>query len=233
MNVHLKLSQKQRGGNCIIYFFKKYIFYILFAVIVLLFTVIIIFKNNGSQYIREHEITAYLKDGDVICRLGEKIWSSVAKEISPADKRFSHMGIIRIRDDAVSVIHVEGATKDKKDYVKEVPLTDFLHPAQTIGIFRLNDINGYKVSDLALEYLGVPFDRDFDKNDNSKLYCTELLYVILKRIAPGIALNTIWLENLNKYVIPIDIVSQSEYFMEIGYWERENSTERIDKNHIN
>jgi hypothetical protein len=190
-------------------------------VIAFLFLVISIIRyNNRSLYIQEQELIDYLKDGDIICRLGGKIWSPIFAEISPNDKRFSHIGVVRIRDDFVSVIHVEGVSSDKRGYTKNAPLKEFLQAARTIGIYRVKNIDGYLLSDAAIGYLGLPFDWDFDMEDSAKLYCTELLYVVLKSLDSSIILNTIWLEAVGKYILPIDIVSQSEYFLEIGYWEK-------------
>jgi len=54
--------------------------------------------------------------------------------------------------------------------------------------------------------------------DNSKLYCTELLYVILKNIDLDIVLNKVFIKEIGKNIIPLDVCSQSEYFTEVGYW---------------
>jgi len=175
-----------------------------------------IFQN--IQYIQEDTILSYIKDGDIICRLGDRIWSMYFKELSPNDKRFSHLGIVRIRNNTVSVINAEGLTKDGKDFVNEIPLNDFLKCAQKIGIYRLKNIEGEIISDTALEYIGLPFDWQFDMEDNSKLYCSELLFVILKKIDPNIELNKVFVKEIGKNIIPLDVCSQSEYFTEIEYW---------------
>jgi len=177
-----------------------------------------IFQN--VQYIQEDTILSCIKDGDIICRLGDRIWSMYFKELSPHDKRFSHLGIIRIRNNTVSVINAEGLANEGKDFVNEVSLKEFLKSAQKIGIYRLRTIEGEVVSDTALEYIGLPFDWQFNMEDNSKLYCTELLYVILKRIDLDIVLNKVFIKEIGKNIIPLDVCSQSEYFMEIGYWEK-------------
>jgi len=175
-----------------------------------------IFQN--VQYIQEDTILSYLKDGDIICRLGDRIWSMYFKELSPNDKRFSHLGIIRIRDGAVSVINAEGIASERKDFVNQVSLKDFLVCAQRIGIYRLRTIEGKAVSDTALEYVGVPFDWQFDMEDDSRLYCSELLYVILKKLDKDIVLNKVFFKEIGKNIIPLDVCSQSEYFTEIGCW---------------
>ena len=173
-------------------------------------------RGKPVELINFDKIFENIEDGDIICRLGDRLWSQVFKDISEEDKRFSHIGIIRITDDQINVIHAEGTTKPDKDFVKEEPLTDFLKIARAIGIYRINDIDtADKISDSAMEYIGIPFDWQFDMNDNSKLYCTELLYVILKNLDPDIELKTVFVKEMGKDIIPIDSISKSEHFSEI------------------
>jgi len=174
-------------------------------------------QHSGLRYVQEHEIASFLKDGDVILRLGDRPWSTLLKNMSQKDKKFSHLGIIRIRDNIISVIHSEGLSTNRNDCVKEESLEDFLKIAQSIGIYRLLTDGVEKISDMALEYKGRPFDLKFDMDEEMNLYCTELLYVILKRLAPEIKLNTIWMKEIGKHIIPLDIYLQSEYFTEILY----------------
>jgi len=205
---------------------KRKILVGIFAVLCIAIIVIIIQQkrrhsiSQNVQYIQEDTILPYLNDGDIICRLGDRVWSMYFKELSPNDKRFSHLGIVRIRNNTVSVINAEGLTKEKKDFVNEVSLNDFLKCAQKTGIYRLKNIEGEIVSDTALEYIGFPFDWQFDMEDNSKLYCSELLYVILKKIEPTIVLKKVFIKEMHKNIIPLDVCSQSEYFTEVGYWEK-------------
>ena len=173
---------------------------------------------QSVQYVQAETIIPYIEDGDIICRLGDRIWSMYFKELSPHDKRFSHLGIIRIRNNIVSVVNAEGLTDEGKDFVNEVLLIEFLKSAQKIGIYRMRTIEGEVVSDTALEYIGIPFDWQFDMEDNSKLYCTELLYVILRKLDLDIVLNKVFIKEIGRNIIPLDVCSQSEYFIEIGYW---------------
>jgi hypothetical protein len=175
-------------------------------------------RHSVLQFVQEDEILPFLNDGDIICRLGDRIWSNFFKELSPNDKRFSHLGIIRIRDNNVSVINAEGLAIEGKDFVNEVPLKDFLKIAKSIGIYRLRTFEGAKISDMALEYKGRPFDWQFDMNEENTLYCSELLYVILRKLSPEIELNLVWLKEIGKYIIPLEVCSQSKYFIQIGYW---------------
>jgi uncharacterized protein YycO len=193
--------------------------------IIICITIIVIinrqkYQQNILQYVQEDAILPHLTDGDIICRLGDRIWSIYFKELSPNDKRFSHLGIARIRNNIVSVINAEGLANEGKDFVNEVPLKDFLKNAQSIGIYRLRTIEGETISDTALEYIGRPFDWQFDMEEDNNLYCSELLFVILKRLDASIVLNKVFIKEIGKNIIPLDVCSQSEYFTEIGYWKK-------------
>jgi hypothetical protein len=163
-----------------------------------------VIKNNNALY-------ETIQDGDIICRLGDRLWSRMFSDLSIMDKRFSHMGIIRINN-GITVIHSEGDTGHGRDYVHEEPLEDFLKIARAVGIYRTNNLDGHIISQIALEYLGIPFDWQFDLNDDTKIYCTELLYVILKRVMSDIQLDTIYVKELKKNIIPLEAISASDYF---------------------
>jgi hypothetical protein len=171
-----------------------------------------------ADHVREDAIRPFLHDGDIILRLGDRLWSGFFKELSPRDKRFSHLGIIRIRDSAVSVINAEGLAVEGKDYVNEVPLGDFLSIALSVGVYRPRTVPGEAVSDTALEYKGRPFDWRFDMEEDEKLYCSELLYAVLKKLDPEIRLPTVRLNEIGKDIIPLDVCARPEYFTEVGYW---------------
>ena len=155
------------------------------------------------------------QDGDIICILGNRYWSQVFKDKSFKDKRFSHLGIVRIQEGRASVIHSEGTTEFGKDFVKEEEIGSFIKHARAVGIYRTIGLDGGLVSSMAVEYIGAPFDWRFDMSDESKLYCTELLYVILKRLMPDLILNTVYLKELDREIIPLEAISQSESFSEI------------------
>ena len=191
---------------------------IIFTLLIASMCVYIIMPRGHTLKIeKNHGLFEIVEDGDIICRLGNRLWSEIFSGLSVTDKRFSHIGIIRIHNDIVSVIHAEGSTGYGTDYVSEVSLDDFLQVARRIGIFRTINVNGNEISHIALEYVGIPFDWDFDLEDGSRLYCTELLYVILKRIKPEIQLNTVYYKRWGIDIIPLEAVSNSEYFSEVYY----------------
>ena len=191
---------------------------IIFTLLILTIVVFIIMPERKPVIlIKEDPFYGMVQDGDIICRLGDRLWSQIFRDFSADDKRFSHIGIIRIHNDRITVIHAEGTTKPGKDMVKEESLDDFLKVAKAIGIYRIMDLDGNKISNMALEYMGVPFDWKFEMGDASELYCTELLYIILKRLMPAFEFNTTYIKELGKDIIPIDSISNSEHFLEICF----------------
>ncbi len=192
---------------------------IVFMLLVVVFVVDLRQRNN-AHHINEKDVAPFLKDGDVICRLGDRVWSLLFKEFSPVDKRFSHLGIIFIQGEEISVVNAQGDRNEGNDKVQTIPLEEFLEYAQQVGIYRLNKSDGSLLSKNALPYIGRPFDWDFNMDDDSKLYCSELLYVSLKDIFGDVPIRTVWVKELSKNIVPVDICSQSEYFTEIAYFEK-------------
>ncbi|GHU83865.1 hypothetical protein FACS189468_9360 [Spirochaetia bacterium] len=179
--------------------------------------VLIVSRRKETAYFDAADIAPLLQDGDVLCRLGDRIWSRYFREVSPHDKRFSHLGIVRETGGTVTVINAEGLAIEGKDYVNEVTLQDFLDSATEIGVYRLRDGEGKALAEAALEFKGRPFDWDFDLESEDRLYCTELLYAVLKRVAPEVSLATVWLNPPGRAVVPPEACSQSERFTEVCY----------------
>jgi hypothetical protein len=162
-------------------------------------------------------IIPVLQDGDIICRLGDRIWSLYFRDFSEYDRRFSHLGIVRVRNGGVSIINAEGQSDRSETLVQEVSLEKFISVAKTIGVYRMNSVSGTVISDEAMNYIDRPFDWNFDMNDESAIYCTELLYGILKHIAPEITLKTLYINEIKQTIIPLESVSGSADFTEILY----------------
>lgn len=165
------------------------------------------------------KVAPYLKDGDVICRLGDKLWSSFVKNMSPDDRRFSHLGIVRIKNGGVSVINAECLVSGREERVNEVPLPEFLSVARAVGVYRAKFMEGTAISDNAALYLGRPFDWKFDSGDEAEIYCTELLHVAIKNTMPEYGLEAKSVHGFGVTVIPLEAVSKSSDFDEIVYIE--------------
>ena len=201
---------------------RKYLIGGFFVFIILVIILGILNQKSRQAHtidiVSQNEIVSKLADGDIIFRLGNRIWSSFLKDFSVEDRRYSHLGIVKVRDGIYTVIHSEGFAGDGQNFVKEVPLADFLEIALRIGIYRVDDIEGSKISDTALQYLDTPFDWDFDMTSHDRIYRTELLYLVLSQVAPEITLKTTFIKEIKKDILPLDMCFGSEYFTEIGTW---------------
>jgi len=174
-------------------------------------------RGKPLPLLETEPLYSVVKDGDIICRLGDRLWSDFFKDTSSTDKRFSHMGVVRIVNGKITVIHAEGTTEPGKDFVKEQSFSDFLKIARAAGIYRMKDIDGSQISDKALDYINVPFDWQFDNSDETKIYCTELLYVILKQLKPEIELSETYVKEWGRYIIPLEAISNSDFFNEVCF----------------
>jgi hypothetical protein len=178
-------------------------------------------KLHPGIMIDASEVLPHLLDGDIICRLGDRVWSSFVRQLSPADKRFSHVGIVRIRDGNVSVINAECLVSGRSESVNEVTRPVFLEVARAVGVYRANFMEGSVISDNAVKYLGRPFDWKFNHEDDSAIYCTELVHLIIKQNAPEHSLRTVRLSGFGGLVIiPLEAISESDDFDEVFYISR-------------
>jgi len=180
----------------------------------------IFFENTKIEVIVFDDVFDFnniLEDGFIICTLGNNFWSNYFSNLSEHDKRFSHLGVIRVNNGVITVIHSSGTIKGGNDYVKEELMEDYIRDIRAIGIYKFKGLESYKISLEAINYIGVPFDWQFDLSDNTKLYCTELLYVILKKIIPEVELRKIYNCDFNREIIPLESISNSSDFEEIFY----------------
>jgi hypothetical protein len=160
-----------------------------------------------------NKLASAVQDGDILCRLGDRTWSLYFKGLSPQDKRFSHLGIVHIREGGIMVINAEGLTFKGRDMVAGISLREFIKPGRILGLYRAKGIAGEKIAEAALEMLGRPFDWGFDLRDQDRVYCTELLYAALKTTAPELKLLTV--NKFGRDIVPLEAVSTSPLFTEI------------------
>lgn len=126
-----------------------------------------------------------IRNGDIICRLGNGFFSNQFKNYSLTEKIYSHVGIIEQDGDSLFVIHSEASELTGIGYVKREPVHVFLDDIKTWGVYRINadDSIHSKMATIAKEYFTkrTPFDMDFDASDDSKVYCTELVALAINK----------------------------------------------------
>jgi len=123
------------------------------------------------------ETYAQLKSGDLIFRQGSDTASAVVLA-GKTKSIYSHVGMIVIKNKAALVIHaVPAETKNEVGGVKleSVDLFTRSDRAVHVAIMRPQYNVGENAAKKALTYIGKPFDAAFNLQDDSALYCTELV----------------------------------------------------------
>jgi hypothetical protein len=105
--------------------------------------------------------------------------------VSDSVSEYSHVGFVQISGDSIHVIHSEASELTFIGYVRRDPLHDFVKNVRSWGVYRLDrpDSVKTKMMDMAYAYheKRVPFDMDFSIQDDSKIYCTELIATCINK----------------------------------------------------
>ena len=139
-----------------------------------------------SEIISSHKILS----GDIVFRLGHGFMSETLRTLSQKDPHYSHAGIISIENGVPYVYHLIGSESDSTTLRRE-SLDDFCKPrsAQSFAVYRIlsEDLQRQTVDSLNQYYYhcALPFDRRFDMETDSAMYCTEYVWKILSRASGG------------------------------------------------
>ena len=127
-----------------------------------------------------------LEEGDIIIRKGN---GPLSFHIMNATKEeYSHCGIIVKEGETWRVIHSMGGSvsKKEKDGLQIMDLDQFVSHAADSMLFicraTFQDSLGMKIKDGAYKFLEeeAPFDHSFNLFTRDKIYCSELLFYILR-----------------------------------------------------
>jgi hypothetical protein len=138
-------------------------------------------KENPSP----KDILHLLEDGDIILKMGKGNISRIIADQLKEPVPFSHCGIIVKEADSIYIIHSVAKEVSGSDGLQTISLQDFFNDSYygSLWISRVKNGENKKdeISKRAKIYLEkkLPFDYDFDISDNSKIYCSELVYNVL------------------------------------------------------
>lgn len=171
----------------------RYIIAVALLGIALLYTAYIIFSsikedNNHARVDRLYlDEIQQLEEGDIIMRKGFGYISNKITQILDEPYSLSHCGIIVFsKNNKPIVIHSVSSTLSDIDGVQSCSIKKFCNESHhnSIVVARLKNTNAESRRSIALkakEFLAAqtPFDNSFDMTDNTKLYCTELVWKAL------------------------------------------------------
>ncbi len=163
-----------------------------------------------------------LQQGDIAFRRGEGIISEVVIH-SDTKGMYSHIGVIVKHNDSLKVVHAVPGEPDFKgdfDRVKLEPIELFFAPARasrgeimriSLPDSTLNIINNFAI-EKALKK--IKFDHDYNINDTTELYCTELVQLLFSHVGISLAENRSTAINIpgmsGNYIMPSDIYENKE-----------------------
>jgi hypothetical protein len=123
--------------------------------------------------------TSILKNGDLLCRYGNGFFSKYFRMVSDSVTDYSHVGFVHITEDSIHVIHAEASELTFDGFVHRDPIDLFLQDVRSWGIYRVDrpDSIRNRIIQNALRYheMKVLFDMDFNIEDTTEVYCTELI----------------------------------------------------------
>lgn len=153
-------------------------------------------ESEQKELVKNEDITRLsttetnkLREGDIILRRGFGFFSDyISTTLNKGTVDVTHAGIIVRRNNMWCVIHSLSSDVSDIDGLQIQPLTDFLYysaPGKIIVTRAKNSdaAFGKKVAAFAQTYLArqIPFDHKGVIDDDSKFFCTELIWKILEK----------------------------------------------------
>lgn len=141
-------------------------------------------EHSFSTYSLSNEEINQLKDGDIILRHGFGMVSDIIVKTMNEEYDISHCAILVKDKNRFNVIHTVSQSLSDFDGVQSQTLTRFVSDCKenSIIVVRFKGNSDTLIAHRAKYYLSkkIPFDNDFDIKDSSKLYCTELIWKVIK-----------------------------------------------------
>ena len=160
----------------------------------------------------------HLRNGHIICRHGDGLWSNLIIRMNPVDKRFSHIGVLVESDAGMTVVHADTSSRfATSGKVVQEPLTTFLAHSRRIGVFRHKRVSTVQLAASACHYLGRPFDWKLDDKESNAVYCSELMKLAIGESLPGETVRHV--KCGNQEVVPVDAFITPEHSIELYEWQ--------------
>ena len=132
-----------------------------------------------------------LLEGDIVFRRGSSFISHI---VSTTDRNgvYSHIGIVVKHDGKCKIVHAVPDEYDFEGDVDRIKMDDvetFFKEGRAVeGAVMRVDIDSLKRIAISERAIGlykknIPFDHDYDLSDTTKMYCSELVLFLYKRIA--------------------------------------------------
>jgi len=129
-----------------------------------------------------------LKEGDIVLRRGYGMFSDGIVEVQNGKLEATHCAILVVKNKTWQVIHALSSSVSPVDGTQYQSFRTFLNESKpnSIVVVRFNSSKD-TISSIVktMEYYAKntkPFDHDFNKQDTSKFYCSELFQHVFKKV---------------------------------------------------
>jgi hypothetical protein len=178
---------------------------------------------NGDGGIRPEESLPYdsLREGDLVFRRGRNMTSNII--VAKDSYSYSHIGMLHRSDSGWCVIHAVNDEPDFKGDFDRVKIdrveTFFAYERSSAGAIAhsfIDDSTAVAMSRKALQYVkdSVRFDAEFRLDDQTELYCTELIHILYKSAGNDITEGRRTAAGIfgfpDKIIFPSDILSNKK-----------------------
>lgn len=156
---------------------------LLMAVVVMMAMTACSVRVDEGGTVRDDVPLDSLRDGDLALRQGTGLDSEAVLRLDSVGGQYSHIGIVVSDNGKWKVVHaVPGESRDGIDRVKIEPIdTFFLSTRAAHGaVMRLRGCSAVaarEAAQSAARLVGVPFDYNYNWQDTTRLYCTQLIAV--------------------------------------------------------
>jgi hypothetical protein len=144
-------------------------------------------KKSVFYHLSQTEINK-LKEGDIVLRRGYGMFSDGIVKVQNGKLEATHCGMLVSKNNNWQIIHALSSSVSPVDGTQYQSFRTFLNEskANSIVVVRFNSSKD-TISSLVrtMEYYAKnskPFDHDFDKQDTSKFYCSELFQHVFKKV---------------------------------------------------
>lgn len=130
--------------------------------------------------------TDSIQNGDLILRKSYGMISEIISTRLKDTVDISHCGIL-IQDSTGNFNVIHSLSKKVSDYdgMQQCSLQEFWEDSrpETVRVFRFRNSRNYLIAQCANNYLvkKIPFDNNFDTNDTTAFYCSELPVHIIEK----------------------------------------------------
>ena len=144
-------------------------------------------EHSISTYTLSYKEINLIHNGDIILRHGYGMASDIIVKTLNEQYDISHCAIVCKDSNQINVIHSVSQSLSDFDGVQTQTLKRFITDSKENSVIVVRYKNplysdNSLIAERAAYYLSkkIPFDNDFDIQDSSKIYCTELIWRAIK-----------------------------------------------------